>query len=233
MAPAILRVWDDTRSRLPPVREVRVRPNRVRLASLSRAPGGHWRLNLATAVVSAGEEVWRLVAPALEGDPESRRKLRERAAPGLEGRRGARRRRGASAAGGPAPLPETPCEGTPDERERLVRLFRRIRDEAGAPAALPAKIQLRVSRRMTSSLGSFRYRGESRRITISAHLFRPGLEDLLEDTVRHEMAHLADQVSSPEGRTGHGRSWRAWALRLGARPERRCSPDDAERLRGR
>ena len=110
-------------------------------------------------------------------------------------------------------------------------LLRYVRETSGHGGALAGDIQVRISRRMTRALGSFRYRGGSRRITLSARLFRPGLEDLLLDTLKHELAHLADQVTRDDGRTCHGSSWREWARRLGARPERLCTSVDQGRIR--
>ena len=218
---------------MPPVTDVVARPNRSRLASLSR-PGSDRRvLNLADAVVEAGEEAWRLVAPALEGDPESLRRLRELTREGLARARSSGRRNG----GGPSrktdegALPDPRCEGTPEQRRFLLMLVRYVRETSGHKAALSGDLQVRISRRMTRALGSFRYRGGSRRITLSARLFRPGLEDLLLDTVKHELAHLADHATRDDGRTCHGPSWREWARRLGARPGRLCTSAEANRVR--
>jgi len=86
---------------------------------------------------------------------------------------------------------------------------------------------------MTSRLGLFAHRGESYRITVSQRLFRPGLEAILWDTVKHELAHLADLVTSPDRRTSHGPRWREWARRLGARPERLCTPEEARTIQRR
>ncbi len=48
--------------------------------------------------------------------------------------------------------------------------------------------------------------------------------DELLETFRHELAHAFDHVSGDRDRSGggpHGPTWRAWAVALGARPERR------------
>jgi hypothetical protein len=218
----VLAAYHRTRSRLPRVSSVAVRPNTRRLASLSRRRDDGSVLNLATAVVEAGEEAWCMVAPALEGDRESLLRLRKLTRQGLEPNRRGRR------------LPETRCQGTPEQRRYLLRLIDYVRDGVRArpdlPDAIPADIQVRISRRMTRSLGSCSWMGDSRRITVAERLFRPGLEGLLWETVKHELAHLADQVTSAHGRSDHGSSWKAWARRLGARPERLCTPAEARRI---
>jgi len=227
----ILDAYEGSRTHLPSVADVVARPNRSRLASLSRPDSGRRVLNLADAVVEAGEEAWKLVAPALEGDPGSLRRLRELTREGLARVRSSGRRNG----GGPSrkadegALPDARCEGTSEERRFLLVLVRYVRETSGHEGALSGDLQVRISRRMTRALGSFRYQGSSRRITLAARLFRPGLEDLLFDTVKHELAHLADQATREDGRTCHGPSWRAWARRLGARPERLCRSAEVNR----
>ena len=238
----ILAAFEGSRTKLSPVDEVRARPYVSRLASLS--PGrthprgspptrvlGQGILNLSTAVVEAGPEAWSLVAPALEGDRESLRRLRELTRGGVEANRVQKGRR--TGRTGPGALPNTPCEGTPDERRYLLYLYDFMRSTSGSYEALSGEIQLRISQRMTARLGLFSHRGSTRRITISRRLFQPGLEAILWDTVKHELAHLADHATNPDGRTSHGPRWKAWARRLGARPERLCTAEEARLLRRR
>jgi hypothetical protein len=237
-ATRILSIFASARGRLPQPDRVAVRRNVRRLASLSRPRGGGVTLNLSTAVLEAGPEAWALVAPALGGDRDSLARLRDLTAEGIratrEGRasRNPRAVRGEAARdpGRPPPLPDTGCEGDPAERAFLLTLIAYLRETCGYPDAIPEDIQVRISRRMTRKLGSCAWSGTSRRITIARRLFRPGLEDILWETVKHEVAHLADQVTSGDGRTSHGAGWKAWARRLGARPERLCSIDEARRI---
>ena len=65
-------------------------------------------------------------------------------------------------------------------------------------------------------LGSCRY--DSREITLSMYFVgcNPHLEDLIRDTVLHEIAHALAWVHSQE--KGHGKGWKAWCLRVGASP---------------
>jgi hypothetical protein len=207
------------------IRGVRVRANVARLASLtrSRPPETGFILNLSAAVLEAGPEAWKCLAPAFEGDRAARRRLRELTRPPLQVLRSqaARGRRLGSS------LPDPRCDGTPQERAYLRQILAFFQATSGCPEAFPPELQLRISRRMTAKLGLFSHRGGGYRITLSQRLFQPGLEAILWDTVRHELAHLADHFTSPDGKTSHGPRWRGWALRLGARPEPRCSPAEA------
>ncbi len=222
-ASRILEVFHRTSTRLPPIHGVAARPNVRRLASLGRRGRGRRILNLAQVVVQAGEEAWAQVAPALEGDTESLRRLRALVDADLREAR-ARKARGKGERGSPR------CQGTPDERRRLRALLAGICHGRPWSHLVPDHLELRISRRMTRSLGSCRFRGEAVRITLSARLFAPGVEDILEETLRHELAHLLDGRTRPDGRSDHGATWRAWAIRVGARPERLCTPGDARRL---
>ncbi|MFO7894929.1 MAG: SprT family zinc-dependent metalloprotease [Longimicrobiales bacterium] len=123
------------------------------------------------------------------------------------------------------------------ETEPLRALFRRLNAEEFG-GRLP-EIPLRVSRRMTRSLGTVRYGtgpgpghgpGSSpgsepdadrsdrsvAEIAISVDLLRPGNRAVLEDTLLHEMAHAEAWLY--HGHRGHGRPWRQIARRVGCRP---------------
>jgi hypothetical protein len=255
-----LAAYNRTRGPLPRAVKVRCRPNIRRLASLTRTRTAAPTLNLAEAVVKAGEAAWVLVAPALRGNRGALRRLRELAEPGVEEARRERVvRRGRNNGGGsrsgsearlsgrngtrpggraqdgsdpstaPA-LPEPTCDGTDAQRAYLRTLIAFVRETSGHGDALPDQVQLRISKRMTSSLGLCARAGDTHRVTIAERLFRPGLEDILFDTVKHELAHLADQNTSPNGRSSHGPRWKEWARRLGARPERLGSREVSRRV---
>jgi predicted SprT family Zn-dependent metalloprotease len=239
-----LHTYNRTRGALPRAVRVAVRSNVRRLASLTRTRTAAPTLNLAGAVVMAGEEAWELVAPALRGDRVALARLRGLAEPGVEEARRARTARVAGGNGarpggpgqaGPDPntgpsLPEPACDGTDAQRSYLRTLIAFVRETSGHADALPAEVQLRISKRMTSSLGLCARAGDTHRITIAERLFRPGLEDILFDTVKHELAHLADQNTSPNGRSSHGSRWKEWARRLAARPERLGPPEVSRRV---
>lgn len=216
----ILEVYESSRTRLPPVHRVVARPNVQRLASLGRFTRRGRALNLARSVVTAGEPAWWHVAPALEGFPESGEMLR-RLAQAVEGElRDA------------AELPPAPlrCEGTPEERAVLGAMIERVMASPAWSAELPAEVEYRVSRRMTRSLGTFTVRHGRNRISLSARILRPGLEDIAWETVKHEMAHVADRMTRADGRSDHGPSWARWAERLGAQPHRKCSREESRRI---
>ncbi len=230
----ILAAFASARGRLPEPTELHVRPNVSRLVSLTRPAPGRVRLNLSTAVVEAGPEAWALLGPALLGDRPSVDRLQRLCLDGMRANRRKRMVQQRSALrtgpGQSRPLPRTPCEGEGEERRYLLTLLEYLREVRASAEVVPRDVQVRISARMTSRLGSCRWSGTSRRITISRRLFRPGLEDILWETVKHEVAHLADQVTSRNGRTSHGRGWKAWARRMGARPVRLCGPEDSRRI---
>jgi hypothetical protein len=91
-------------------------------------------------------------------------------------------------------------------------------------------VPLRVSRRMTRSLGTIAYGAEGaeggeggeggeravREITISADLLLPENRAVLVDTLLHEMAHAEAWLC--HGHRGHGAVWRRIAARIGCVP---------------
>jgi len=122
------------------------------------------------------------------------------------------------------------------EQARRTRPQRRVR--AGGPDAEPLRIlfdrynaahfggrlpriPLRLSRRMTRALGTISY-GEAegsrivRDIAISADLLMAGNEEVLRDTLLHEMAHAEAWLR--HGHRGHGKVWRRTAERVGCAP---------------
>lgn len=91
--------------------------------------------------------------------------------------------------------------------------------------ALP-DIGLRLSRRMTRTLGTIAYATEGdagaeggrrvREIAIAADLLLPENRAVLEDTLLHEMAHAEAWLA--HGHRGHGAVWRRVAERVGCTP---------------
>ncbi len=229
----ILALYDEHRRKngrqLPPVSGVEVRPNVRRLASVGAPREGGRVLNLSSAVVRAGEPAWQVLAPALAGDGASLQRLRELTRDLVhENRRTVGRRNGQGP--GPEVPPPPRCQGTPGQRSFLRLLVDCLRHSSGYGELFPSRLHLRISRRMTRALGSSSVRGGWRRITVAERLFRPGLEDILWETVKHEVAHLLDEVTRDDGRSSHGPTWRQWARRLGARPERLCTPAEVTRI---
>ncbi len=234
VANRILTAYNTGRGAGPGATLVAARKNRRTLASVRRLSDGPVRLNVARAVVSAGPEAWDLLGPALQGNREARRRLARLSRTGLEAAARSASPPGATPGGNgrtPSPLPDTPCQGTPHQQRVLRLIVRWVKSSSGYADAFPDQLQLRVSRRMSSSYGSHMTRDGTHRITITHRLFRPGLEDILLDTVLHELAHLLDALTNGRGRSFHDASWRRWCRRLGATPERLISPASARRVR--
>lgn len=122
------------------------------------------------------------------------------------------------------------------ERARRRRPRRRSRPQNGAETvpvralfdrfnrtrfggALP-DIGIRLSRRMTRTLGTIAYGTEGgrsvREIAIAADLLLPENRAVLEDTLLHEMAHAEAWLA--HGHRGHGAVWRRVAERVGCTP---------------
>ena len=53
-------------------------------------------------------------------------------------------------------------------------------------------------------------------IALNADLMLPGNDEVRNETLIHEMAHVADLLE--HGRVGHGPTWRAIAIRVGCAP---------------
>ena len=112
------------------------------------------------------------------------------------------------------------CQGTPEEQVRIRQLYRRL-NRVRFEDRLPTDIPLRISRRMKSRLGHIAPEGTSKQpivgeIALNRALLRKGNEAALQETLLHEMAHVAAYLF--DGDAGHGAAWRAWALRVGCRP---------------
>lgn len=208
------RLLTGLRARGVRIRRVRYRDNRTVLLSVSDQGR---TLNCHTAFRKAPPRVIDAIALFLRSRPGSgdyRRALErlrswDGARKGLERarRRGARRTARALAA---PPTPEAAAVS------RVYRTFNRTKFGGRLP-----EVPIRISRRMTRSLGTISYggRGEDRRvreIAISADLLSPANHGVLEDTLLHEMAHAEAWLR--HGHRGHGEVWRAIAERVGCTP---------------
>lgn len=113
------------------------------------------------------------------------------------------------------------CCATPDQRDYLRALYRYF-NETRFSNLLPRELPVRLSNRMRSSLGHMRVLEDgtnARRvaeIALNVDLMLPGNGAERADTLLHEMAHVADYLET--GQAGHGRTWQAWARRVGCRP---------------
>jgi len=116
----------------------------------------------------------------------------------------------------------TGCCATPEQKRYLKALYRYF-NQTRFGGRLPDSIPVRLSSRMVSSLGHMLPADDEgpRRvaeIALNVDLMLPGNGAERIDTLLHEMAHAADYLET--GSRGHGSSWRRWARRVGARPER-------------
>jgi len=117
----------------------------------------------------------------------------------------------------------TGCCATPEQKRYLRALYRWF-NHTRFGGRLPDDIPVRLSSRMTSSLGhmlpceDIDGRRRVAEIALNVDLMLPGNGAERLDTLLHEMAHVADYLEC--GNQGHGDSWRAWARRVGARPDR-------------
>jgi hypothetical protein len=209
--PAHDRVLAALRARASRIRTIRYRMNRTVLLSVSR--DGR-TLNTHECFRDAPGRVVDAIATFVSAPRRSveyRRALEtirawDGAARGLERARRAR------------PARRPPGRGAPETARLRVMFDRYNRHRFGG--RLPA-IPLRISRRMTRSLGTISYletggRRTVREIAISADLMLRGNEEVLRDTLLHEMAHAEAWLR--HGHQGHGPIWRRVAERVGCVP---------------
>jgi hypothetical protein len=193
---------------------VRFRPNRTRLVSLS---ADRATLNVNAAFRSAPGEVLDAIAAfasATRSDAGYRRAVRRL--------RHWWERQTEDAEGPADPARRAECCGTPVQRRFLAATYARL-NRSRFGGELPDNVPLRLSARMSRRFGHIHY-GRSRtvraveEIALNVDLMLPGNGAERLDTLLHVMAHAADYLES--GNRGHGASWRAWAKRVGARPDR-------------
>lgn len=131
-----------------------------------------------------------------------------------------RMRRAATRCGGDDEI--THCCATPEQRAYLRALYRYL-NKTRFDGLLPDDVPVRLSSRMTASLGHM-IPGQDRRrgrfileIALNVDLMLEGNGAERMDTLLHEMAHVADFLF--DGNYGHGETWRAWARHAGCRAE--------------
>lgn len=145
--------------------------------------------------------------PGLEPAMASVRKAHARALVCKEGRRSAGTPHGCA---------------TPGQRRYLRALYQYLNDTRFG-GRLPKRLPIRLSSRMHTSLGHMvpAVRPDGRRyvseIALNVDLMLPGNGAERLDTLLHEMAHVADYLTS--GNYGHGPTWKAWARKVGCRAE--------------
>lgn len=118
----------------------------------------------------------------------------------------------------------THCCATPDQRRYLRALYDYL-NRTRFDGLLPPDVPVRLSNRMTSSLGHMLPGYDRRRgryvveLALNVDLMLEGNGAERMDTLLHEMAHVADYLF--DGERGHGATWRAWARHAGCRVETR------------
>jgi hypothetical protein len=186
--------------------EVRFRPNRTRLISLS---ADRRRLNLHECFRAAPGRVLDAVATFATAPAHSRsfRNAVERMREWHEGQ---------VAEYGLGEPPEN-C-GTPQQLSYLADVCAQL-NSSHFHDALPANLPIRLSDRMSRRFGHVSYartiRGDRKvaELALNIDLLLPGNEMVLLDTMLHEMAHV--EAWLVHGHRGHGRAWRDIALRIG------------------
>lgn len=126
-----------------------------------------------------------------------------------------------------------PCVGTAAQRAFLRDAYARF-NTACFQSKLPPTVRIRMSDRMRSRLGHVRYHtttsGERLvlELALNVHLFLPGNEEVLLDTLLHEMTHIEAWLLHAE--RGHGRAWKDIAHRVGCEATA-CSTQPIRRRR--
>ena len=198
------------RARGAGIREVRYRENRTVLLSLSRdgrTLNSHVCFREAPARIMDAIAVFLRARPGTEAHRRALETIRSWDG-ALEGLRRARRRTRRNRARRPSADPTV-----------LRELYDRY-NQRRFGGRLP-RVALRVSKRMTRTLGTISYSEESgvrgvREIAIAWDLLLARNRRVLEDTLLHEMAHAEAWLR--HGHRGHGREWRRVAERVGCTP---------------
>jgi hypothetical protein len=191
---------------LDTLQEVRFRPNRTRLISLS---ADRRRLNLHECFRAAPSRVLDSVALFATAPARSRafRGAIEKMREWHEGQ--------VAEYGLGAPLAN--C-GTPEQVECLTRVYEQLNDShfrGGLPQDLPIRLSDRMSRRFGHVSYARTSRGDRKvaELALNIDLLLPGNEKALLDTMLHEMAHV--EAWLVHGHREHGRIWRDVARRVG------------------
>jgi hypothetical protein len=188
------------------VQEIRFRPNRSRLISLS---ADRRRLNLHECFRAAPGRVLDAVADFATAPARSRafRDAVERMREWHEGQ----------VAEYGLGEPVTSC-GTPDQLQYLKCVYDQL-NGSHFHGALPRDLPIRLSDRMSRRFGHVSYartvQGQRKvaELALNIDLLLPGNERALVDTMLHEMAHV--EAWLVEGHRQHGTAWRRVARRVG------------------
>ncbi|MCU4674261.1 SprT-like domain-containing protein [Catenovulum sp. 2E275] len=103
-----------------------------------------------------------------------------------------------------------------DKQQQIRQLFAEIKQSYQSHFPQLADYQLKFTN-TKSVLGSCNYK--KRQIAISLPVLAQNPLDVQIDTLKHEFAHA---LAFMQGERGHGKIWKAWALKLGATPRSRA-----------
>ncbi|GEM_PF-3195992 len=102
-----------------------------------------------------------------------------------------------------------------EKQQKIRDLFIELKQAYQTDYPDLASYQLKFSQTKTV-LGSCHYK--KRLISISLSILKQNPVELQLDTLKHEFAHA---LAFMHGERGHGRVWKAWAVKLGATPKSR------------
>lgn len=188
------------------LREVRFRPNRSRLISLS---ADRYRLNLHECFRAAPARVIDAVATFTTA-PARSRAFRDSIEQMREWHEGQVAEYGLGE-------PLASC-GTPRQLRYLESVYSHL-NTSHFRSALPEPLPIRLSDRMSRRFGHVSYArttsGDRKvaELALNIDLLLPGNERALLDTLLHEMAHIESWLV--HGHREHGRIWREVARRVG------------------
>lgn len=204
------------------IEQVRFRPNRARLVSLS---ADRRRLNLHECFRAAPSRVLDAVA-AFVTAPARSRTFREAVERMREWHEGQVAEHGLG--------DSLVNSGTPRQLAYLRSVYTQL-NVTHFNGSLPPDLPIRLSDRMSRRFGHVSYartlRGDRRvaELALNIDLLLPGNERPLVDTLLHEMAHV--EAWLVHGHRDHGRVWRTIARRVGCEPKA-CTHMRLRRRRG-
>jgi len=191
---------------LATLEEVRLRPNRTRLISLS---ADRRRLNLHECFRAAPSRVLDAVA-SFASAPARSRAFRDAVEKMREWHEGQVAEYGLGE-------PLASC-GTAEQVEYLTGVYQQL-NGSHFNGCLPQDLPIRLSDRMSRRFGHVSYartpRGDRKvaELALNIDLLLPGNEKALVDTMLHEMAHV--EAWLVHGHREHGKIWRTVARRVG------------------
>lgn len=113
------------------------------------------------------------------------------------------------------------CDGTPEQIQILRRAYRHY-NRTRFNGILPDTVPIRLSGKLEVTYGyvvpAFSRSGKRiiTELVLNLDLVLSGNEQVLIDTLLHEMAHIAAWIRN--GDAGHGKAWKRWTQKVGCNP---------------